>query len=359
MHMKRFGYLLLLGLLLFVLLLCLCTCASLEASVSVPAATEEPVYTPNIPPPVYNKSITISTPSPSPTPSPTPTPTSEPTPEPTATPEPTPFTLCWFSDTQVYSYNAPEVFNSMTEYVADNAQEQNILAVLHTGDIVDSYNGERQWNNAVTAVSYLKGVVPFYCVSGNHDVGMAGNYYEEGYFPSDLCDVREEKYLYEGGKCWYLPFEAAGQKFILLGLGMMRSANTEYTDWAREVLNSHPDHVAIVLTHCYIGHNAAFSDIGKKLEKEIICQCPNVRLVLNGHYHTTARLTKTYEAGHTVTAMVSDYQADTEKGLGFMRLLTFDPGDRSIHVTSYSPYLNSWKYYPDEEKNDFILENAW
>lgn len=352
--MKRFAYVLLVG-----LLLCLCACASLEASVSAPAATIEPSFTPVYPPQVYDKSITIFTPSPSPTPTPTPTPTPEPTPEPTPTPKPTPFTLCWFPDTQTYSYNAPEVFNSMTEYVANHAEEQNILAVLHTGDIVDSYNGERQWNNAKEAVSRLKDAVPFYCVAGNHDVGMAGTHYEDCYFPFDLCDVREEEYLYEGGKCWYMPFEAAGQKFLILGLGMMRSYDTAYTDWAREVLNSHPDHVAIVITHIYIGHKAAFSDTGKKLEEEIVRQCPNVRLVLNGHYHTSATLTKTYEAGHTVTAMVCDYQDDVEKGLGFMRLLTFDPETRSIHVTSYSPYLDSWKYYPDDTRNDFILENAW
>lgn len=259
----------------------------------------------------------------------------------------------------MYSYSYPEVFNAMTEYVADNAQDMNILAVLHTGDIVDSWSGERQWNTAIEAVSFLKGKVPFYCVAGNHDVGMAGNHYEEKYFPSGLCDVTEEEYLYEGGKCWYLPFESSGQKFIILGLGWMKTSNTAYTDWAREVLNSHPDHVAIVITHSYIGHNAAFSDNGKKLEKEIISQCPNVRLVLNGHYHTSAILTKTYEAGHTVTAMVYDYQDDLKTGMGFLRLLTFDPADRSIQVTSYSPWLDTYQYHRDESEDNFLLENAW
>lgn len=349
--MKRFTFLL-----AAVLLLCLCACMSPQEA--EPAPTVVPTATPTIPPPV-SEVLAIFTPSPSPTPTPTPTPSPTPTPAPTATPEPTPFTLCWFSDTQMYAYSDPEVFNAMTEYVADQAAEKNILAVVHTGDIVDSYDGERQWNNAIEAVSRIKGKVPFYCVSGNHDVGMAANHYEEMYFPSGLCDVQEPEQLYEGGKCWYVPFEAAGEKFLILGLGWMKTSDTAYTDWAREVLNSHPDYVGIVVTHCYIGHNAAFSDRGKKLEKEIIALCPNVRLVLSGHYHTTARLEKTYEAGHTVAAMVYDFQDEGEKGMGYLRFLTFDPADRSLQVTSYSPWLDSYQYHRDESIDNFILENAW
>lgn len=350
---KTFGAGLLVG-----LLLCLCACGQ-GASEAPSAPTVSPYMEPAPETPV-SQVLHVFSPSPSPVPSPTPSPSPTPTPEPTPEPEPTPFTLCWFSDTQVYTYRYPEVFCSMTEYALENRESKNILAILHTGDIVDSYSGERQWNNAAEAVGRLEGKVPFYCVSGNHDVGGGGNHYEENYFPRALCDVREPDRLYEGGKCWYTVLEAGGEKFLILGLGWLRASDDGFISWAREVLDSHSDHIAILITHSYIGHEAAFSERGKRIEKELVRLCPNVRLILCGHYHSAARLTKTYEAGHTVTALLCDFQADEENGLGFFRLLTFDPADRSIQVSTYSPYLNSDRYkYWDESENAFTLENAW
>lgn len=48
-----------------------------------------------------------------------------------------PYTFAVFPDTQYYSARHPHVFTRMTDWIAQNASEYNIAAVLHVGDITD------------------------------------------------------------------------------------------------------------------------------------------------------------------------------------------------------------------------------
>ena len=84
-------------------------------------------------------------PTPEPTPEPTPTPTPEPTP--THTPEPTPFGIVWLPDTQNLTATKDEQIlvqlDMLGEEIAERIDSQQLVAVLHTGDIVDYPN--RAW----------------------------------------------------------------------------------------------------------------------------------------------------------------------------------------------------------------------
>ena len=298
----------------------------------------------------------VSQPSLQPTPTATATPSPSPSPTPTATPEPTPFSLYWVSDTQVYAYRYPKVYNKMFSYMANAAQEQNALGVLMTGDLVDNRNEQRHWDHARSAIGLLEGRLPLWCVAGNHDVGADKADYST-YLACGFCAAEEGDLLYKDGVCWYDTFTAAGQDFLLLGIGWQN--NTNYLPWVKGVLETYPDHHVILLIHSFLTDKGGLTPTGKILERELLRDHPSIRLVLCGHNDGSVRWDRTYEDGHTVNAMLYNFQDDKKYGLGYLRILTFDPRDRSLSVTTYSPWFDDYNYYKDETRDTFTLENAW
>ena len=51
-------------------------------------------------------------------------------------------------DTQYYSESYPHIFDRQTQWIVEKADEMKIKYVFHTGDLVDEYDKEEQWNNA-------------------------------------------------------------------------------------------------------------------------------------------------------------------------------------------------------------------
>ena len=286
--------------------------------------------------------------------SPSPTPTAAPTPSPT--PVPTPFSLYWISDTQVYAYRYPKVFNKVFAYIANTAAEQNALGVLMTGDIVDNRNTQRHWDNAKAAIGLIEGRLPLWCVAGNHDVGATKTDYST-FLACGFCAADEGDQLYRDGVCWYDTLTAGGQDFLLLGIGWQ--TDSHYLPWVKAVLETYPDHPVILLVHSFLTDRGGLTGTGKNLERELLSAYPNIRLVLCGHNDGSARWQKAYEDGHTVNALLYNFQDDKKWGLGYLRILTFDPLDRSLHVTTYSPWFDDYNYYKDETRDTFTLADAW
>lgn len=283
-----------------------------------------------------------------------PLPTESMAPAPTV-PAKEPFSLLWFSDTQVYSYKYPEVFLAMTDWANSVYREYGSLAVVHTGDIVDNHNYARHWIHAENAILRLSGDLPFLCVAGNHDVGASEPDYTQ-YRAYGFCAVKDEADTYLDGVCWSHEFKA--QNLLLVGIGWQ--TGTEYLDWVRERLLCYPNHTAILLVHSFLTDEGNLTATGKKLEQEILSRHPNVRLVLCGHNDGSALWSKTYEEGQrTVHAMMYNFQDDKKHGLGYVRVLMFHPETRNIAVTTYSPYLDDYNYHKEESKDTFTLKNAF
>lgn len=305
-------------------------------------------------PAIHQAELVVGTPKASPME--TPVPSAAPTPTPSPSPAPTPFSLLWFSDTQVYAYKYPKVFNNMAAFAVNHREELNALCVVHTGDIVDNRKQERHWKNAAHAIGLMEDKIPFYCVAGNHDVGADKPDYRY-YFDYDLNELREEENLYEGGICWYLPFEAGGTEFLLMGLGWQK--DMDWLTWAQEVLEEHREEVVILLVHNFLDDDGSLTSNGRKVERNIVRLYKNVRLILCGHNDGSTRKDLVYDDGRTAYAMMYNFQDDKKKGLGYLRILTFDPVTRSIDVTTYSPYLNDYNYYEDESRDSFTLTDAF
>lgn len=66
--------------------------------------------------------------------------------------------------------------------------------------------------------------------------------------------------------------------------------------------------------------------------------------------------------GHTdrnVYQMLADYQGGPEGGQGYLRIFHVDPKRDTIHVKTYSPYLDDYHFYNPEQygaKDEFSIK---
>ncbi len=265
-----------------------------------------------------------------------------------------PFSLIWFSDTQYYAYKRPEIFLAMADWAGRIRSNYNAVAVVCTGDIVDNRNYTRHWTNAEDAVLRVRESLPFYCVAGNHDVGADKVDYKT-YLEYDFCSSPSAMIFSDDGHCWVLPMPEQG--ILLCGIGWQNDAS--YADWLNARIKEYAALPAVLLVHSFLNDDGSLSTNGKRVEKAILRESPSVRLVLCGHNDGSARWSKTYEDGHSVNAMMYNFQDDKKNGLGYARILMFNPSTRNIAVTTYSPYLNDYNYYSDSSRDTFTLYNAW
>lgn len=344
----------------FVLLLC--ACATGQPSAEVTEASEAPVTAP----------AETAAPTPEPTPEPTAEPTPVPTPEPTETPEPTPeptsepepFTIAWASDTQLlvthnYMYDA---YDAMCNWIADNAEERNIVLYVHTGDLVDVGDNDGQWNIFCAGLSKVTEKVPFFWATGNHDEG------ERGKMPwKKMPFVTEfpEEQKFKGGDAMYMIFEHGETKLLLVSISFRGERIPETIAWARAICDAHRDLPVIFITHGYITNTGGIMVLADVIEPRLVAVCPNIRLVLSGHARGIMHTTFTYDDDgdgveeRTVNALMYDTQTD-RKHFGYLNLLTYDPVRDSLSVISYSPYFDD-EIYDDEhpEMERFTLEHIF
>ena len=144
---------------------------------------------------------------------------------------------------------------------------------------------------------------------------------------------------------------------IIPGIGWQNG--TAYAEWLNERIHAYNDLSGVLLVHSFLNDDGSLSVNGKRVEKEILRRSPSVRLVLCGHNDGSARWSKTYDDGHTVNAMMYNFQDDKKYGLGYARVLMFNPKTRNIAVTTYSPYLDDYNYYKNVERDTFTLFDAW
>lgn len=309
------------------------------------------------------------------------------------------FTIAFLGDTQNYSTYYPGIFNQVTQWLADNKAARNIQFVVQDGDIVNS-DVTKEWSNARAAMDRLNGVLPYAVVRGNHDVGS--QFDQASRFgpgsPYSQQSTLVDHYEVPGQPNFDMrntvhKFEAGGQKFMVVTLDV--SAGNDVVAWANGVIAANPDRRVILDTHAYMYdgggrfNNAADPENpGKTFDQSrdqllrtgtdpeapynsavyggqdaetlwnnLGSKHANVSLILSGHqfedfdqfkYHVDAGV-----AGNTVYELLVDPQHMANGGNGWIRLLEFDPNGTTVHVKTYSPYLNQWDTSPD---NFFDIE---
>lgn len=300
----------------------------------------------------------------------------------TPAPSPTPadeFTIVALPDTQFYSSLNPQIFAAQTRWVADHVQDQNIQLVVGLGDIVDTGGDLTQWQNADAAVRLLSGTVPYMMAIGNHDYDKnnpAGRTASTVNFNSYFGPARY------AGAAWYKGSFPAGSNENFYGVVTVNGRNylivvLEFAArdsalaWADGILKANQDKDAIIVTHmftymdntrvsgCNLNSAASFGvgqdNNGEDMWRKLVRKYPNIHMVLSGHVvegDGTGRRMDLGLNGNLVNQILSDYQSGPMGGEGYLRIMRISPALNRVSVTSYSPYLGSFK---TDDHNQFIL----
>lgn len=307
------------------------------------------------------------------------------------------FTIAFLGDTQNYSTSYPGIFNQVTQWLVDNKAARNIQFVVQDGDIVNN-DVSAEWNNARAAMQKLDGVIPYATVRGNHDIGSQFDFstrFGPG-SPYSQQPTLVDHYEVPGQPNFDMrntvhKFEAGGQKFIVITLDI--SASNDVVAWANDIIEQNPDRRVILDTHAYLYdggerfnnapdpenpgktfdqsrdellrvgtapdaiYNGAVygGQDGETLWNNLVRNHPNVSLFLSGHQFEDFDKFKYHlengDNGNRVYELLVDPQNMANGGNGWIRLLEFDPNGRTVHVKTYSPFLNQWDLAPDNFYN--------
>ena len=255
-------------------------------------------------------------------------------------------------------------FFKQTEWARDNQKRLNIKFLVHEGDIVQTDYPE-EWAIAKDAMSRLDGVVPYCLCLGNHDMGFEktdkgpfsyqtavnrSTHFNE-YFPREKYAKRSEfggtfdKARHDNS--WY-HFEYSGLKFMVVSLEC--KPRDEVLEWAGEVVQAHPEHRVIVLTHIYLNADKSRTSKGYKVKgnqgeqiwQKFVKKHKNIFMVLCGHVLGEALLTSKGDHGNLVHQILSDYQGLNNGGEAWLRYMVFRPNKNKIEVFTYSPALEKF-----------------
>jgi hypothetical protein len=282
----------------------------------------------------------------------------------------TPFTIAALPDTQFYSESTlgPGVnfFDRQASWIVSQAGNPafNIRYVTHLGDIVDDAGPVGtpfvdQWDDAVRAMNIIRASgVPYGILPGNHDwTNAAGTGSLEHYRPR-FGDTS----TFFAGQPWFLGFDARGVNTAsrvstpigdMLFISLEWNASAPAVDssrpgataspmaWAQGIINAHPNLPTVISTHNNINTSGVRDARGQALYDTLVRPNNQVFMVLNGHYSSstiTERLiSSTNNFGRPVYELLTDYQALSRGGDGWLRLYTLDPANNRIQVRTYTP----------------------
>lgn len=296
-------------------------------------------------------------------------------------------------DTQNYSKNTRDlpIFSQITNWIKDNKEEYGIQVVVQEGDIVNqnsqveptsgNQSADQQWSNAKAAMSILNGQVPYIMAAGNHDLGTTSaqnrnTQFNEYFKASDnpLVDPAQGGILagYQvPGELHNAYFEVHapdGRDLLIFSLEFWPRQAT--VAWANQIaaLPKYEDYTAVLLTHSYLNPSNTRADgtpdgypvgtdgnDGEELWNELIKLNPNFEMTLNGHVggDGVGYLKSTGVEGNQVHQMVFNSQFETNGGNGWIRILEFLNDGTTVHVRTYSPFLD---VYRTDAANDFFFK---
>jgi hypothetical protein len=276
------------------------------------------------------------------------------------------FSIVVLPDPQLYAAKYTKVGYTQTDWICQNVKRLQIKFAVTVGDNVDAGYVDAQFKKSVDFMSLLNNVVPYGVACGNHDLkdgkkgGYASRKFVYYYGPQRFKNYPWYGGASESGFSSFQVFTGGGYRFLTLELAV--AAPMAEIQWAKSVIAAHPDTPVILTTHqmltpnAEMGKDAAVSGPGRQTPGQVwqrlVDSSPQIFLVLCGHYHGEAHLTKMTQAGRPVNVVLQDYQKEPSGGNGWLRIFTFRPAACKIEVRTYSPTLKQFKTGP---KSEFVL----
>ena len=268
------------------------------------------------------------------------------------------FTLVVVPDAQYYASTYPAIYNAQMNWVVNNRTSSNIVYVASLGDNVDVASNLTQWNNADAAYDLLDAAnVPYGLAAGNHDGAPSSTANFNTYFGTARFTGKPHYGGHYGSDNdnHYALFSASGLNFIVIFVeydDAMTVTNHPVLQWANDLLQTHSDRRAIVISHNMLqgGTSTSFSTQGQTIYNALRGNA-NLFLIMGGHLDVASRRTDVF-GGNTVYTLRSDYQSVDNQQSGYLRIMRFSPADDMIHVRTYSPTQNK-----DYDKSDAAQSN--
>lgn len=312
------------------------------------------------------------------------------------------FSVVVIPDQQVLSRYQPDKLNSLYQWIAANAETENIKYVLNLGDLADSGVKEEVLKANMEASKNAYDIIaakniPMALVPGNHDYNENTGYRNtevlNSYFNTTNGYGTNENitYMTEGEvENSYHTFTANEgtmfeQKYLIVALEY--GARDSVIAWADKVIQEHADYQVIVMTHGYLNydgtllnsatrHAASHSSYLKTEGEEapndadalwtkLISKHGNIIMVLSGHIGTDDVVVRTDKGvnGNDVVQMLVDGQhrdAENEcQGVGLLGLMRFDGTSGEMTFKYFSPLQgedgNTMKYLGTSNQFDLTL----
>ena len=164
----------------------------------------------------------------------------------------------------------------------------------------------------------------------------------------------------------YLTFSVGEIDYLIINLDF--GAKDDILEWAGSVLDSHPDHRAILATHGYLNADGTTLDStdyadptqydksfnsGEEMWEKLVSKHENIDMIVCGHMHHDSIVCTPREgdAGNTVYQILMDPQSTCKRlsGLGAIGLMYFTADGSRARVEYYSTVFD--KYYCESNKN--------
>ena len=281
------------------------------------------------------------------------------------------YTFAVIGDTQTVSYNYPEKFPLIYDWILENKDKKNIQFVMGLGDITDK-SLDREWEVAMKNILRMKDAgIPFSLVRGNHDtVDTFNKYYPYNEYSSAVNGTYDESMINSWQK-----ISAGNRNFIIFTLDY--GPSDEILKWAEDIIEAHADHNIIITTHSYLyrdGTPHALADLaspstsggvnnGDDMWEKLIRKHENIVLVIGGHDPVSRIITAQDKGdnGNIVTQMLVDFQYEdsNQNGLGIVTLFHFSDDSDEIQIETYSTARKQY-YKPRNQFSvtlDFVGED--
>jgi DNA repair exonuclease SbcCD nuclease subunit len=274
------------------------------------------------------------------------------------------FTIAVIPDAQQEVLDARDTrLANRFEWLVQNRKDLNLKMVMQVGDLLNWDTPDHiQYERASKALEILdKAKLPYALTIGNHDSAATkeggsaapGNVHDNlrttttfnTYFPTKRFRALESTYEKDKIDTACHAFKAGGLNWLVINLELW--ARKEPVDWARKVIEQHPDHNIIILTHSHLNgdgsinqRNGGYGDNSPQyVFDRLMKPYSNVRLVFSGHTGRHAYRTDQGEHGNTIYQFCQCYHSNDTNPV------------RLFEIDTRKGTLRTWVHCPSQGKD--------